>query len=122
VGTIVRLLARAAGGVAAAAELDSWVQVLDELLTDAQADVDAGRGRGACVPLAEALASIVKVPQVANRALGQAGMPVLEPERLWHADLARDALVLLHRLQPDVVGEDVGTGDLEAAGAQEVRP
>jgi hypothetical protein len=101
VGTIVRLLAGPAGAVAAAAELDAWVQVLDELLTDAQAGVDGGHGRGACVPpLAEALAWIVKVHQVANRALGQAATPVLDPERLWHADLARDALVLLHRLPP----------------------
>jgi hypothetical protein len=161
VGTLVRALVPA-GAVPTVRQLDAWVTLLDELLTEAQAGVDGGaRGHDriarrvvlrtpldrptlvadpvgpdvrfalwcrscgdrrpvddhdhwrACVPpMAEALASIVKGHQVANRALGQAGTPVLDPERLWHADLARDALVLLHRLLPDV----------EGARLHEVRP
>jgi Bacterial dnaA protein helix-turn-helix len=61
----------------------------------------------ACVPpMAELLASITERHLAASRALGEAGVAVLDPERLWHADLARDALVLLHRLQPHVLDED----------------
>ncbi|MGH7748959.1 MAG: helix-turn-helix domain-containing protein, partial [Candidatus Dormibacteria bacterium] len=60
-----------------------------------------------CVPpMAEVLTRLIDLHQGASRALGEAGMPILDPERLWHADLARDALVLLHRLQPDVLAED----------------
>jgi hypothetical protein len=51
---------------------------------------------------------IIEAHQAASRALGEAGMPVLDPERLWHSDLARDALVLLHRLQPHALDEDDG--------------
>jgi hypothetical protein len=55
-----------------------------------------------CVPpMAEALTSITDRHLAASRALGEAGVAVLDRERLWHEDLARDALVLLHRLQPD---------------------
>jgi Bacterial dnaA protein helix-turn-helix len=62
-----------------------------------------------CVPpMAEVLASITDVHQAANHALGDAGLAALDPERLWHADLARDALVLLHRLQPHALDEDDG--------------
>jgi hypothetical protein len=51
--------------------------------------------------MAEALTSITDRHLAASRALGEAGVAVLDRERLWHEDLARDALVLLHRLQPD---------------------
>jgi Bacterial dnaA protein helix-turn-helix len=71
-----------------------------------------------CVPpMADVLARTTEVHQAASRALGESGVPLLDPERLWHADVARDALVLLGRLRPDVLDEE-DSGD----GAERATP
>jgi hypothetical protein len=65
-----------------------------------------GHCRACLPPMADLLGSITERHLAASRALGEAGVAVLDPERLWHADLARDALVLLHRLQSHALDED----------------
>jgi hypothetical protein len=62
--------------------------------------------RGCVPPLEEALTAITAAHQAAGHAVAEAGLAVIDLERLWHADLARDALVLLHRLQPHALDED----------------
>jgi Bacterial dnaA protein helix-turn-helix len=69
--------------------------------------VDGHEHCRSCVPpLEEVLTAVTNAHQAASHALGEAGLAVLDPERLWHADLARDTLVLLHRLQPHALDED----------------
>jgi hypothetical protein len=70
VGTIVRLLAAPSGDVPAVrrtstdpGELDSWVQLLDELLTDAQAGYDGAQDRalGLAAAIAEGVDHLASV-------------------------------------------------------------